>query len=74
MADSPRDQRHYEPKSVEELMEAFPNWQVWKGVNGMFFARWVRVSPTVLVRAEDLSGIHEEMMIKIWTFRRNAGW
>jgi hypothetical protein len=30
-----------------------PNWYVWRGVNGLVYARRMRTSPPIVVRGED---------------------
>ena len=73
MSSSPRDQRHYVPKSPEELAASMPNWQVWQ-MQGLYYARWVRGKPTVLVRDEDLLGLKDKMVEAVWKSRRTEGW
>jgi hypothetical protein len=63
---SPSDQRHYEPRSAEELMTEFPGWHVWEGVNSLFYARRPRTSPPVVVGpGEDLMDLRDQIIIWI---------
>ncbi|HYB86888.1 MAG TPA: hypothetical protein VEC76_08570 [Streptosporangiaceae bacterium] len=37
--------------SLAALRSRFPGWQVWRGVSGLLYARRLRTSPPVVVRA-----------------------
>ena len=36
---------------LQQLYGRFPGWECWKGVSGLFYARWRRSTPPVVVRA-----------------------
>jgi hypothetical protein len=36
---------------LTELRGRFPGWQAWRGVSGLLYARRLRTSPPVIVRA-----------------------
>jgi hypothetical protein len=38
----------------DDLEREFPAWHWWKGVSGLFYARRVKSSPPVVLRAETL--------------------
>jgi hypothetical protein len=56
------DQRHYEPQSVAQLQIEFPVWEVFRGVNRLYYARLPRTSPPVLLRGEDLLDLRDEII------------
>jgi hypothetical protein len=37
--------------TLATLRGRFPGWQAWRGVSGLLYARRVRTSPPVIVRA-----------------------
>jgi len=39
----------------------FPNWYVWRGIAGLVYARRVRSSPPVVVRAADALNLRDRM-------------
>ena len=61
-----RDQRHYEPRSPEDLTAEFPSWEVWRGVNQLWYARLLKSSPPVVVRGEDLTDLRDQVIAWIW--------
>ena len=38
-------------ESLAALRGRFPGWQAWRGVSGLLYARRLRTSPPVIVRA-----------------------
>jgi hypothetical protein len=58
MPSSPKDQRHYEPRSAKELMVEFPQWEVYRGVNQLWYARY----GAELLRGEDLQDLRDEII------------
>lgn len=60
---SPEDQRYYEPRSAKALMDEFPDWHVWKGVNSLFYARLPKTSPPVVVQGEDLLDLRDRIIV-----------
>src|SRR5258708_1638751 len=67
MADSPRDRRHYEPQSAEELMREFPDWAVSLGTNMLWYAKEFNAAD--MVRGEDLLDLRDQIIKWIWTHR-----
>ena len=43
------------------LVRRFPRWEAWKGVSGLWYARWLRSSPPVVVRGEDLTDLADQI-------------
>jgi hypothetical protein len=39
----------------------FPGWHVWRGISGLAYARLRRSSPPVIVRAEDIADLRDQM-------------
>jgi hypothetical protein len=64
MGESPKDQRNYEPQSIEQLVTEFPDWEIYRGVNQMYYAR----KDIALLRGEDLLDIRDEII----KYRRQA--
>lgn len=58
MGESPKDQRSYEPQSIEQLVREFPDWEIYRGVNQMYYAR----KDIALLRGEDLLDIRDEII------------
>lgn len=44
------------PDAVE-----FPHWHVWRGVSGLVYARRPRTSPPVVVRAENVADLSDQI-------------
>ena len=65
---SPRDQRHYEPGSLEALQAEFPAWHMWKGVPGTGWYAWLpRTSPAkVFGPAADLAELRNWLIGWKW--------
>lgn len=58
MEESPKDQRSYEPQSLEQLVKEFPDWEIYRGVNKLYYAR----KDIALLRGEDLLDIRDEII------------
>jgi hypothetical protein len=43
--------RRASPDPLAALRGRFPGWQAWRGVSGLLYARRLRTSPPVIVRA-----------------------
>jgi hypothetical protein len=43
--------RHDGPDPLAALRGGFPRWQAWRGISGLFYARRLRTSPPVIIRA-----------------------
>lgn len=46
----------------EEIAEEFGKWHIWQGVAGWWYARRRKTSPPVVVKAQDLAGLREELV------------
>jgi len=40
----------------------FPDWHVWRGVSGLYYASLDRSSPKITVRGEDPVDLHDEVV------------
>jgi len=43
--------RHTGPDPLAALRGKFPGWQAWRGISGLLYARRLRTSPPVIIRA-----------------------
>jgi hypothetical protein len=46
---------------LDALEDIPPGWHYWRGVSGLFYARRVRSSPPIVLRAETLDGLREQV-------------
>lgn len=58
MAESPKDNRHYEPQSAKQLMAEFPQWSVYRGIDQLWYAR----DGDELLRGEDLLDLRDQII------------
>ncbi len=47
--------------TLQALIGKFPGWHGWVGVTGALYARQVRSSPPVVVKADDAAGLAAEI-------------
>jgi hypothetical protein len=45
----------------EALEAELPGWHAWRGVTGLFYARRVKSSPPIVLRAESLDDLYEQV-------------
>jgi hypothetical protein len=45
----------------DDLECEFPAWHWWRGVSGLYYARRVKSSPPVVLRAETLDELREQV-------------
>jgi len=50
----------HEPE-LAALVRRFPRWEAWKGVSGLFYARWLRSSPPIVVKGESAEDLADQM-------------
>jgi hypothetical protein len=62
MASSPRDQRHYEPRSPAALEKEFPEWQVRRGTDRLYHALLIDSDPPVTLLGADLMDLRDEII------------
>ena len=43
------------------LVRQHPRWEAWKGVSGLFYARWLRSSPPVVVQGESPEDLADQI-------------
>lgn len=60
-----RDQRQHEPRSAKALEQEFPQWEVWKGVSRLWYARLLKSSPPVVVKGEGLMDVRDQIIVWI---------
>jgi hypothetical protein len=63
-------QSNSEPQSIAEIESEYPTWQVWEGVNQMFYARLIKSSPPVVITGEDLLDLRDQ--IRGWIGRHTG--
>jgi hypothetical protein len=56
MDDKERIPAWWEPYAAE-----FPQWQAWRGVSGLLYARKLDTTPPVVVRGEDAVDLRDEI-------------
>jgi hypothetical protein len=39
--------------TLDDVRTLFPHWEIWTGISGLVYARRLRSSPPMVVRAED---------------------
>jgi hypothetical protein len=59
VTESPADQRHYEPRSAEELMKEFPSWSINQGISRLWYARR---ADSALLSGEDLLDLRDQII------------
>jgi hypothetical protein len=47
--------------ALDDVARAHPCWHCWEGVNGLCYARLLRSSPAVVVRAKDPADLHDSI-------------
>jgi hypothetical protein len=45
----------------DDLEREFPGWHWWRGVSGLYYVRRVRSSPPIVLRAETLDELREQV-------------
>jgi hypothetical protein len=51
-------------EKMAQLEAEFPRWEMWRGVNGVLYARKPRTSPPKVVRAADVPALREAIVAK----------
>lgn len=57
-----RDERPPVPQWWEPYAGEFPEWQAWRGVSRLFYARKLETVPPVVVRGEDPEDLRNEII------------
>lgn len=47
--------------TLDEIRGAFPSWEVWQGICGLWYARLPLSSPPIIVRGEDLADLRDQI-------------
>ena len=50
------------PKWWKPYAGEFPDWQAWRGVSGLYYAKRPRTSPPVIVHGEDPRDLRDEIL------------
>ena len=50
------------PAWWEPYAEEFPQWQAWRGVSGLLYARKLETTPPVVVRGEDAVDLRDQII------------
>jgi len=51
--------------SADDVAAEFPDWRIWKGVSGLWYARLRDTQPPVITRGEDPSDLRDEIRRKL---------
>lgn len=70
MTGSPADQRSYEPRNAQEVMDEFPGWSVSQGINQLYYARR---EDSALLSGEDLTDVRWAIVRWLWRHEHYAG-
>ena len=52
------------PPGLEQIGAEFPGWHAWAGVGGIVYARRVRSSPPIVLRAHNLAVLRDRVAKK----------
>ena len=47
--------------TLDDVAREHPRWRCWEGVSGLLYARLLRSSPAVVVRAGDPTELHDSI-------------
>jgi hypothetical protein len=50
--------------ALKEIEALFPHWHMWRGVNGLLYARRPKTSPPWVVRAATVPGLLEAIRVR----------
>jgi hypothetical protein len=51
--------------TVESIQTEFPGWEAWRGIDGLSHARIKGATPPVMVHAEDLMDLRDQIKRKL---------